>query len=436
MRENAASDLLIYNVALLNNGQWLSPAYLAIRENSITNLAAGHPSEELLSSSSQVIDAAGLAALPGLTNAHTHLSQVFMRGLAGGRPLMPWLQELIWPLQKSLSAEDTHLAALLGLVENLHCGATHVVDNHKITATPAHTDAVLKAAEKIGLHFTLARGWADKGKNPEPAEAVLEDLQRLYTAWKDHPFITIANGPLALWRCNEHTIQETHAQALENQAFTHFHVSESSREVELSIEEYGLRPVDWLFKIGVLDLHTQVVHAVWLEPSEIGHIADSGACVIHCPVSNAVLGSGTAPVAAFTEQGIPILLGTDGPASNDTQDIWETLKAAVCLARITSLDATILPPAQALSMALAGRTLLEGGEADLILVDVSHSRVSPVHDMTSALVLGTHGSDVSAVVSGGKLLMKDKKILVLDEEALLAESRDVVRFLRKKAGLD
>ncbi|MBN1267622.1 MAG: amidohydrolase family protein, partial [Anaerolineales bacterium] len=256
-----------------------------------------------------------------------------------------------------------------------------------------------------------------------------------YTTWNGHSHISISNGPLALWRCSEKMLQETHSLALERGTFTHFHVSESSHEVQLSLEEYNLRPVEWLEQIGVLDQSTQLVHAVWLESHEITQIARSGAVVIHCPVSNAVLGSGIAPVARMAESGIPIFLGTDGPASNDTQDTWETLKAAVSLARITNLDPTILPPSQALSMALAGKILHEGSDADLILVDISHSRVWPVLDPTSALVLGTHGSDVDTVICGGRLLMQNKKILIFDEEALLAECEEAVHILRKKAGI-
>jgi len=436
MVENGTPDLLIHNAAVLENGHWLKPAWLGISGDRISALAPGKPPEALRIQCPRVIDAAGMAALPGLTNAHTHLSQTFMRGLSGGRPLLPWLQELIWPLQGAFSVEDMRLAALLGLVENLRCGATQVIDNHKITASMEHTDAVLEAAQQVGLGFTLARAWSDLGKNPEPAQAVLADLERLFAAWNGHPFIRIANGPLALWRCSEQLLQRTHALAVQHGSFTHVHTAESSQEVQLSVDAYRLRPVEWLDRIGVLDTNTQLVHGVWLEEQELDRIAASGAAVVHCPVSNAVLGSGTAPVGAMLSRGIRVLLGTDGPASNDTQDTWETLKFAVSLARIVGLDPTLLPPDQALALALAGRTLQQGAPADLILVNTAHSRVSPVHDLTSALVLGTHGSDVDTVIRGGNILMQHGKILILDEEALLAQCSEAVIKLRKKAGID
>lgn len=433
--ERKLYDLMIRDAAILSGDDWLQPGYLVVDDGLITKIGSGAPPAQLVEQCSQVLRRTGMAALPGLTNAHTHLSQVFMRGLAGGRALLPWLKELIWPLQKSLSVEDTHLAALLGLVENLRCGATHVVNNHKITASPAHADAVLNAAEQIGLDFTLAYGWADRGDNSPAPDAVLGELDRLFDAWSGHPFIHIANGPIAVWRCSGQTLQKTHEMACSHGSFTHIHTSESKHEVQLSLDEYGLRPVEWLDHIGVLSHNIQLVHSVWMEENEIELLADSRASVIHCPVSNAVLGSGAAPVAAMLDRGVPVLLGTDGPASNDTQDTWETLKAAVSLARITGLDPTLLPPRQALSLALAGRTLSEGGQADLILVDVSHARAVPVHDLTSALVLGTHGSDVDTVIVDGKILMEHKKVLVIDEQKLIRECTSAVTNLRKKAGI-
>jgi 5-methylthioadenosine/S-adenosylhomocysteine deaminase len=311
-----------------------------------------------------------------------------------------------------------------------------VTDHHKITTTPAHTDAVLKAAREVGLHFTLARAWSDRGKNPETPESILADLARLFDVSREDERIQIANGPLALWRCSAETLQTTRTLALDHAAVTHFHVSESQDEVQMSLQEYDLRPVTWLDSIGVLGADTQIVHAVWVDESEIALIARAGAPVIHCPVSNAVLGSGVAPVPQMLARGVEVRLGTDGPASNDTQDVWETLKAALSFGRATTLDPTVLPPSQALSLATCGKTLQPGDSADLIIVDLNHPRVVPVQDVVSALVLGTHGSDVKTVIVGGQELMRDGKVTILDETALYTECRSAIRSLQKRAGIN
>jgi len=398
-------------------------------------MGVGDPPEEMRLQADQVLDARHCAVLPGLVNAHTHLSQTFMRGLAGGRPLINWLKEVIWPLQGVISPDEMYLAATLGLVENLRCGATQVIDHHKITATPDQTDAVLRAARDVHLDFILARAWSDRGKNPEPPDQIIADLERLFDQTRDDGRIQAANGPIALWRCSAGTLRSTRELALKYGAVTHFHVSESQDEVQMSLEEYNLRPVQWLDSIGALGRDTQIVHAVWVDDSEIDLIANSQAPVIHCPVSNAVLGSGIAPVSKMIQRGIEVRLGTDGPASNDSQDLWETLKSVLIFARVSALDPTILPPPQALRLATGGRFLKENEPADIIIVNINHPRAAPVQDIDSALVLCTHGTDVETVILGGEVLMLKGRITILDEDSLLDECQKAVLQLRKRAGL-
>jgi 5-methylthioadenosine/S-adenosylhomocysteine deaminase len=434
VERGSAGGILIRDGAVLAPEGWWKPGYVYLEQGKVRAAGAGDPPPALVEAAGRVLSARGKAVLPGVINAHTHFSQVLMRGLAGGRPLVQWLKELIWPLQSALTPEEMRLAALVGLVENLHCGVTHVVQHHKVVRGPAFTDAVCRAAQTVGLRMTLARSWADMGANPEPADAILDDLRRLYREWHQPGRLEIANGPISTWRCSVDTMQKTHALAGEFGAPTHIHVAETQEEVEMTLELFGRRPVDWLESIGVLDQRTQVVHAVWLEEGEKQRLAERGATVVHCPVSNMVLGSGIAPVADFLRKGVRVLLGTDGPASNDTQDIWETLKAAVGLARVANLDPTLLPPAQALRLITDGRTVQEGAPADIILVNLRHARAAPVHDLDSALTLCTHGSDVDTVIVDGRILMEEGRVLVIDEPALLEEAESALRHLRRRLG--
>ncbi|MGQ9668152.1 MAG: amidohydrolase family protein [Anaerolineae bacterium] len=429
-----AAGLLIRDGVVLGPQGWWNPGHVYVEDGLVRQAGAGAPPPALVETAGRVLSARGRAVLPGVINAHTHFSQTLMRGLAGGRPLVQWLKELIWPLQNTLTPQEMYLAALLGLVENLHNGVTQVIQHHKVVRGAEFTDAVCRAAREVGLRMTLARSWADMGANPEPAEAILEDFQRLYREWHQPGRLEIANGPISTWRCSEATMQKTHALAGEHGAPTHIHVAESQDEVRMTRELFGRRPVEWLDGIGVLDQRTQVVHAVWLEESEKQLLAERGATVVHCPVSNMVLGSGIAPVADLLRRGVRVLLGTDGPASNDTQDIWETLKTAVGLARVASLDPTLLPPAQALRLITDGRVLAEGAPADIILVRWSHVRAAPVHDLDSALVLSTHGCDVETVIADGRILMEAGRVLVLDEPALLEEAETALRHLRRRLG--
>jgi 5-methylthioadenosine/S-adenosylhomocysteine deaminase len=433
------AGILIGDGAVLTLDGWIEPGYVFIAGETIREIHSGTPSPNLAQQADTLISARHAAVLPGLTNAHTHLSQTLMRGLAAGKPLLRWLKELIWPLQSAMTADDVRLAALLGLAENLRCGATQVVEHHKITATAAHTDAVCEAAQIAGARLTLARAWADRGANAEPPQSILADLERLFEQWQQPaaglPQIGIANGPLVPWRCSAETLRDTRALARRWGAATHIHVSETREEVQLSIDETGLPPIRWLDSIGVLGPDVQIVHAVWPGEGEIDLLAERAAPVVHCPVSNAVLASGIAPVGAMRRQGIDLRLGTDGPASNDNQDLFGTLKSALGLARLAAADPTALSPSEALAMALAGRTLSPGAPADVIVVDLNTSRAAPVHDLDSALALCASGSDVTTAIVGGRLVVRDGRLQTLDEDALLDECRAAANSLRRRAGL-
>jgi 5-methylthioadenosine/S-adenosylhomocysteine deaminase len=428
--------ILIHNGNFYQPEKWLTPGFLSIQGGVISAVQPGEPDQEAFLQAEQVIDANGMAILPGLVNGHSHFSQSFMRGLAGGRPLLQWLKELIWPLQSAFSKEEMYLASLLGLAENVRGGVTYVVDHHKITHTPEHTLAVKKAAEEIGLRCTIARAWSDRGNNPESGDAILDELEGWYGMQQPDSKVTFASGPLTPWRASGELIQKTHAQALRYGSFSHIHVSETLAEVEMTVEETGVRPVTWLDQLGILDEHVHIVHAVWVDEAEIELLKERNALVVHCPVSNAVLGSGIAPVGKMLARGVRMRMGTDGSASNDTQDCIENAKMAICLARAGHQDAANLTNDQALSMLIADRTIAVGDDADLTMIKLDTLRSAPVHDLTSAVTLCAHAEDVDTVIVAGKILMQNGRLTTIDEEILIKECNSAIKILKKRAGID
>lgn len=430
------TGILVENGRIFTREGWSAPGYCLTAGEIIAAIGEGDAPEEFRKNASEVLDARGMAVLPGFTNAHTHLSQTFMRGLSGGRTLMQWLKELIWPMQAAMSLEELELAALLGLVENLRSGCTRVTDHQKITRTPDYSHAVCNAARRVGLRLTMARAWTDRGTNAEPADAILGELAALFQEYGKDPLVKIASGPLTPWRASEETLRRTHEMAGGYGSFTHIHVSEANDEVLLTVKESGLRPVSWLESVGVLDEATQVVHAVWVDAGEIEALARRGATVIHCPAANAVLGSGMAPVGDMHRAGIEVRLGTDGPASNDSQDQFESMKLALCISRLRTLDPTDFGPRDVLEMAVSGQVLEEGADADLVLVDLQKVNCAPVQDLDSALALSCRAGNVDSVVCAGKVLLRHGVVACLDEDALLRECGRAVTGLRRKAGLD
>jgi 5-methylthioadenosine/S-adenosylhomocysteine deaminase len=416
----------------------LEPGYLFVDGRTIAALGEGPAPEGLRQRAGSVIDAAGMAVMPGMVNAHTHLFQTFIRGLADDRPLLEWLKSAIWPVAQALQPEEAYLAALLGFVENLRGGATSVIDHQYIHTDPHNDDGVCRAAEEAGVRFLLARGWADMDYHPafmESPERIVAETRRLYERWHGaaNGRIRVEFGPLIPWGCSDETMLRTHALAREWGVGTHIHVAETQEEVATNLEKRGNRHVEWLAELGVLGPDVQLVHSVWLDEGELDLLAEQGGVVVHCPVSNMYLASGVAPVVEMRRRGIPVALATDGPGSNNNQDMLEVLKTTALLHKVSRLDAMALLPEDVLEMAcrdgaaafgLPGEigSLEAGKRADLVLVDLRSPFAAPVHSAPSALVYNVSYGSVDTVVVDGELLMRDKEILFLDEGALLEEA--------------
>lgn len=427
------------------------PGYLLIEGDRITAVAPGPAPEALRARSDCVIDASLMAVMPGMVNAHTHLFQTFIRGLADDKPLLDWLKAAIWPVAQALTEEEAYLAALVGLVENVRCGATAVIDHQYIHTDPANDDGVCRAAQEVGVRLLLARGWADMDYHPafmETPERIVGETTRLYETWHggQNGRIRVEFGPLIPWGCSDDTMRRTYALTRAWGVGTHIHVAETRTEVDINLQKRGNRHIEWLAGLGVLGPDVQLVHSVWLDDNEIDLIADHGAVVVHCPVSNMYLASGVARVPLMRRKGIPVALATDGPGSNNSQDMLELLKTTALLHKVTTLDAMVLLPEDVLWMACRGGAIafgqpdligsLEvGKKADVVVVDLNTPRAMPVHRVPSALVYNASGGDVDTVIVDGRILMQGKRILCVDEGALLAEARAACHRLFKRAGV-
>ncbi|MCL7455180.1 MAG: amidohydrolase family protein, partial [Anaerolineae bacterium] len=220
---------------------------------------------------------------------------------------------------------------------------------------------------------------------------------------------------------------------------------EAQDEIGLLMQRTGLRHVEWLHALDALGPDTHLVHGVWLDDHELDLVAASGAVIVHCPVSNMYLASGVAAVCDMLARGIPVALGTDGPGSQNSQDMLESLKVAALLAKVSTCDANAVLPLDLLRMAtvdgarLLGRDdigrLVPGARADLTIVDLNNARSMPVHRPESALVYNASGADVHTVVVEGRILLDAGQVTVLDEGALLEECRQAARDLLRRAGV-
>ncbi len=441
--------ILIHNGAVLTmqpGAEVIPLGWVLIAGDRIEDVGAGAAPERLLSQADQLIDATHMAIMPGMVNAHTHLSQSFMRGLGDDKPLLQWLKEVMWPIQGAFTAEEMHWASMVGLLENVRCGVTSVNQHHKLPA-PEMSDAALAAAEQIGLRFQLARGWVDRGASAETADDILHEMMRLHERWHDQQDgrLTISFGPMAAWRCSDESMRRFVAQARQWEMPTHIHVAESQDEIEMMLERNGLRHIEWLDHLSVLGPDLQLVHCVQVTAAEIDMMADSGALVVHCPTSNMYLASGIAPIPEMVQQGVPVALGTDGSASHNSQDLLETLKMAILLAKVGRGDPTAMVPIDALHMVttagaqVMGRQdigqLKTGFKADITLVNLNRLHTMPVHQVQSALVYNCNGPDVDTVLVDGQVLLSGGKLTMVDEAEVLARSREAASRLLERAGV-
>jgi 5-methylthioadenosine/S-adenosylhomocysteine deaminase len=416
------ADLLVRGGLLvtMNPGrQVIEKGSVAIEGNRI--VAVGEVRER----AERVIDARGKAVLPGLINCHTHLPMVLLRGFADDMPLDKWLSDRIWPMEKKMGPRDCYAGALLGALELIKSGTTCFADNY------FHMDQVVRAVAKAGLRGVLSYGMIDRDDEQKMREEIRigQSFVRSFHGKAGGRILTMF-GPHAPYTCSTECLLKVKELAAKFGVGIHIHVSESSAEVKQTIRKYGKRPVEYLDSIGFLGPEVLAAHCVWVTKREVRIIQRRGVKPVHNPTSNLKMGSGIAPVVEMLQAGVPVALGTDGAASNNSLDLFKEMKLASLLAKLRNRDPTALPAMKALEMATrngAAALGLEdelgsievGKKADLILVDLKKPHLSPLHDVVSHLIYSATGSDVDTVIVDGKILLEGGEVFTLDEEKVL-----------------
>ena len=448
------TGLLIHGGAVLtldDEGAIHDPGWVFVDGNRIVETGSAMPPRRRFSQAHDVIDAQGCALMPGMTNAHTHLFQTLFRGLGDDKALLDWLRECIWPAAEHIDADIAGAAAAAGLIENLRSGATTVIDHQYVHTSDDIDDAVCEAAERIGSRFLLAHGWADRNYHPPLLESAEQAIARAGAArrrWdgRHDDRIRVELAPLIPWGCSDEAMTATVAAARSWGRGTHIHCAETAIEVQMSLDERGLRHVPWLASLDALGPDVQLAHSVWLDDAELDLIARSGSVVVHCPVSNMYLASGVARVPEMRARGIAVALASDGPGSNNRQDMFEVLKATALLQKVHHLDPLLLQPEDVLQMACRGGSaafgmpgefgkIAEGQRADLAVVDLRSPFVAPVHRLPSALVYNATPRDVRHVIVDGRVLLRHGELTSVDEQAVLHAADTAARKLFQRAGI-
>lgn len=381
----------------------------------------------------QVLEGKDKIALPGLVNCHTHAAMTLLRGYADDLPLMEWLSQKIWPREAHLTEEDIYWGTMLSILEMIKSGTTAFADMY------FYMDQVARAVEETGIRAVLARGMIG---TVDKADLALKENREFVKNWngKAEGRISCLLGPHAPYTCPPEYLKEVMALSDELGVGLHIHLAETEDEVRQIEEKYGQRPVQLMDSLGLFEKRPVLAaHCVHLSPEEREILVRNRVGIAHNPESNMKLASGIAPLPQLLREGALVGLGTDGASSNNNLDLLEEMRTCALLHKVSSLDSTVLPALTVLEMAarngskvigLQGLGSLEPGKkADLILLDLNKPHLVPLHNPVANIVYAAQSSDISTVIINGKVVMKDRVVLTIDEERVLFEGEKRARDL-------
>ncbi|ELZ76339.1 putative chlorohydrolase [Haloferax larsenii JCM 13917] len=392
---------------------------------------------DLDADASETLDADGCLVMPGLVNAHCHVSMTLLRGYADDKELDAWLREDIWPAEAALTADDIRIGAELGLVEMIRSGTTTFADMY--FDVPEIVDAV----ENAGLRARLGHGSVTIGKDDDDAWDDIEEsieIAREFDGAADGRIRT-AVMPHSLTTVGEEYLREAAAEAHEDDIPVHYHANETTDEVDPIVEERDERPLSYAKDLGMLTERDFIAHGVHVDDEEIALLAETGTGVVHCPASNMKLASGMAPVQDMLDAGVTVGIGTDGAASNNDLDMFDEMRDAAMIGKLAADDASAVAAEDVVRMGTAGSAeaiglpggaLEVGGVADIAVVDLDAPHLTPANDLVSHLAYAARGSDVRHTVCDGQVLMRDREVLTLDQAAVMQRARDAVAALRDR----
>jgi 5-methylthioadenosine/S-adenosylhomocysteine deaminase len=380
----------------------------------------------------QTVDAKGKLVLPGFINGHTHVPMTLLRGLHDDVTLDDWLRKYIFPAEaKNVTEDFVRWGTRLAAAEQIRSGVTTFADMYYFE------DAVAEENKAAGMRGVLGETLLDfPAPDNKTNAAMLEYTERFLKRWQNDPLIHAAAAPHSIFTCSQKTLQDSAALARKYRAPILMHVAETKKELDDSLKQNGLTPVQYLEKLGILGPDVLAAHCIFVDEKDRKILADRRVGCVHNPSSNMMLASGVAPVIEERAAGIAVGLGTDGPAgSNNDLDLMEEMDLAAKLQKITKMDPRALGArsvvematiegAKALHMEKQIGSLEAGKKADIILISLDEPNAVPMFDIYAQLAYALKGSDVETVVIGGRVLMRDKKLLTLNEPEILAKARE------------
>lgn len=410
-------------------------------------VCVGHVPPGRVSADAECLELAGKLVLPGLVNTHVHTSQQLARGIADDVDLLTWLRERTWPFERALTCEDSHFSTLACGIELIRSGVTTFAE-----AGGWHVDGMGEAVDTLGMRAVLCQSTMDDGSGlpgewRDRPEELMNRQRRSFERWHG-----AADGRIGYWfglrtvfNCSDELMHLTKREADRMGTGIHMHVAEVPAELAYMRERAGRTTVEHLHRIGLLDRNLLAVHAVWLTEREMDLFALHDVKVSHCPAA-AMHVLGFAHIPEMLTRGIGIGIGTDGAPSNNRMDMVDEMYLASLIHKGRRLDSSIMPAIAVLRMATleGARCLLMqdqigslsvGKKADLIIVDPADAGTLPIQDPVSAMVYGMHSRNIEASMCNGRWLMRERKILTVDEGMIISQIQLRADAIRTRAGI-
>ncbi len=387
----------------------------------------------------ETVSLGNAAIMPGLVNGHTHIPMSALRGYSDDKNLMDWLTKDIFPIETHLTPEIIRTASEFSCAEMMRTGTTAFYDMYM------HERSVFQAADRMGMRAVMGESMTHffPGLSAASEQELRDLILALAEEWKGHPRIKGAIVPHAVYTTDPDFLQRCRALADDLGWQFGMHLSETAGETEKCLKQHGKRPVEYCRSLGLLRPDTTLFHMVDTDGEDLDTIAETGCAIVHNPASNMKLTSGAAPIGAMLARGIPVGLGTDGPASNNSQNMVREMYLCSLLQKLATMDPTALPAQTTLDMATRGSaralhweglgTLEPGSIADFVAIGLDEPNMQPVHNIVSNIVYAATGLENRLTVVDGRILYRDGRYLACDYEALKNEMASIRQWIAAKA---
>jgi 5-methylthioadenosine/S-adenosylhomocysteine deaminase len=434
-----AESLLIRGatVVALDSANRVFDGDVLIQDGMITEIAPRITPPTSIEMGVEIIDGRGRVLLPGFVQTHIHLCQTLFRGAADDLALIDWLKQRVWPMEAAHTYESLSTSARLGIAELISGGTTCALTME----TVHHTEAVLRAVDESGFRAIVGKCMMDQGEGVpdglhERTEDSIAESLRLIDSWhgRDEGRIRCAFAPRFAISCTRELLEKVACLANERRLLVHTHASENRDEIAAVEHLTGRRNIEYLRDVGLSGPHVVLAHCIWIDDRELEILYQSGTRVAHCPSSNLKLGSGFARIKEMLERGIDVSLGADGAPCNNRLDMFTEMRTAAllqkalhgpqCMPALTTLRMATIDGAKALGLDGEIGSIEAGKRADLTLLNLEKLHAAPQPDLISTIVYAGCASDVETVIIGGRIVLRDRRLLTLNEAQVIARARE------------